>query len=147
MYTTIKGHFMENKSIKNLKYSIFLVLLMAIFQSCSAQPATAITDANQMQLNTKTNTYKSGDPILGNVGLTISNISELSMDISFNGISDKITLSNYGGQNGTYMYESGNMTASVRLSDETSVTVSIYCLDSDLNFSLENIICDLNGTP
>lgn len=129
--------------IKLLKYTIFLILFVAIFifQACTPTPAVAITDANQNAIRPN-GTYLSSEPILGNAGLYISNISERSIDISFGNASNFITLSNYGGQNGNYLYQNGIMMAEVSLADASSVTVMISSINSDIQFSMDPILCN-----
>ncbi len=135
---------MESKSMKKLKYIILLILFVAIFQACTPTPATAITDANQNPISIpQGTTYTSSEPILGQAPLTISSVSVRSISVSFgNGTSPAAILSNYGGQNGTYLYRNGAMMATVSLSDGDSITVTISSLNNNIQFELNNVVCN-----
>lgn len=138
---------MKSKPMRKLlKYTIFLILFVAIFmfQACGPTPAEAITDAYRNVINPTTikGLYQSSEPILGNAGLYISNISERSIDISFGDGAAFMTLSNYGGQNGNYLYQNGMMMAEVSLADASSVTVMISSINSDIQFSMDPVLCD-----
>ena len=135
---------MESKSMKKLKYIILLILFVAIFQACTPIPATAITDANQNPISIpQGTTYRSSEPILGQEPLTISSFSVYSISVSFgNGTSPAAILSNYGGQNGTYLYRNGTMNATVSLSGADAITVTISSLNNDIQFELNNVVCN-----
>lgn len=135
---------MESKSMKKLKYIILLILFVAIFQACTPTPATAITDASQNPISIPTTaTYTSSEPILGQAPLTISGVSERSISVSFgSGTTPSVSLTNYGGQNGTYLYRNGTMMATISLSDDSSIVVNISSLNNNIQFELNNVVCN-----
>lgn len=128
--------------MKELKYIVLLILFVAIFQACTPTPATAITDASQNPISIPTGTtYTSSEPILGGANLTISSFSVRSISVSFGG-TPSVILSNYGGQNGTYLYRNGTMNATVSLSGADAITVTISSLNNDIQFELNNVVCN-----
>lgn len=139
---------MKSKPMRKLlKYTIFLILFVAIFmfQACGPTPAEAITDANKNIINiTSTKTYKSSEPVLGNAGLLISNITANSIHISFGDGAPTEVLSNYGGgeQNGNYLYQNGTKMVAINLSDASAVTVMISSINSDIQFSMDPVLCE-----
>lgn len=133
---------------KLLKYKIFLILFVSIFmfQACGPTPATVITDANKNIINNTTGTYKSSEPILGNAGLIISNLTANSLYISFGDGAPAEVLSNYGGgeQNGNYLYQNGTKMVEINISDANAITVMISSVSSDIQFSMDPVLCDKN---
>lgn len=131
---------MKKKPIKKLLKRLILLILFVVpfIQACSPTPATSITDANEAPL-TKLNGFQSIEPVLGSATLYIGNFSEASLEIGFNP-NALSTLSNISGELGNYNYQNGDLAASVRVADSSSIRVTVTSLTAPY-FSLENVLC------
>ena len=131
---------MKKKPIKKLLKRLILLILFVVpfIQACSPTPATSITDANEAPL-TKLNGFQSIEPVLGSATLYIGNFSEASLEIGFNP-GALSTLSNISGELGNYNYQNGDLAASVRVADSSSIRVTVTSLTAPY-FSLENVLC------
>ena len=131
---------MKKKPIKKLLKRLILLILFVVpfIQACSPTPATSITDANEAPL-TKLNGFQSIEPVLGSATLYIGNFTATSLEIGFS--ADALsTLTNLSGELGNYNYQNGDLAASVRVADSSSIRVTVTSLKAPY-FSLENVLC------
>lgn len=131
---------MKKKPIKKLLKRLILLILFVVpfIQACKPTPATSITDANESTLS-KESGFQSIEPVLGSATLYIGNFTATSLEIGFS--ADALsTLTNLSGELGNYNYQNGNLAASVRVADSSSIRVTVTSLKAPY-FSLENVLC------
>ena len=131
---------MKKKPIKKLLKRLILLILFVVpfIQACKPTPATSITDANESTLS-KESGFQSIKPVLGSATLYIGNFTATSLEIGFS--ADALsTLTNLSGELGNYNYQNGDLAASVRVADSSSIRVTVTSLKAPY-FSLENVLC------
>lgn len=131
---------MKKKPIKKLLKRLILLILFVVpfIQACKPTPATSITDANESTLS-KESGFQSIEPVLGSATLYIGNFTATSLEIGFS--ADALsTLTNLSGELGNYNYQNGDLAASVRVADSSSIRVTVTSLKAPY-FSLENVLC------
>ena len=131
---------MKKKPIKKLLKRLILLILFVVpfIQACKPTPATSITDANESTLS-KESGFQSIEPVLGSATLYIGNFTAPSLEIGFS--ADALsTLTNLSGELGNYNYQNGDLAASVRVADSSSIRVTVTSLKAPY-FSLENVLC------
>lgn len=131
---------MKKKPIKKLLKRLILLILFVVpfIQACKPTPATSITDANESTLS-KGSGFQSIEPVLGSATLYIGNFTATSLEIGFS--ADALsTLTNLSGELGNYNYQNGDLAASVRVADSSSIRVTVTSLKAPY-FSLENVLC------
>lgn len=131
---------MKKKSMKKILKSLILLILFIVpfIQACKPNPATSITDANESTLS-KVSGFQSIEPVLGSATLYIGNFTATSLEIGFDSQALS-TLTNLSGQLGNYNYQNGDLSASVRVADSSSIRVTVTSLKAPY-FSLENVLC------
>ena len=131
---------MKKKPIKKLLKRLILLILFVVpfIQACKPTPATSITDANESTLS-KESGFQSIEPVLGSATLYIGNFTATSLEIGFS-VDALSTLTNLSGELGNYNYQNGDLAASVRVADSSSIRVTVTSLKAPY-FSLENVLC------
>ncbi len=131
---------MKKKPIKKLLKRLILLILFVVpfIQACKPTPATSITDANESTLS-KESGFQSIEPVLGSATLYIGNFTATSLEIGFSADALSI-LTNLSGELGNYNYQNGDLAASVRVADSSSIRVTVTSLKAPY-FSLENVLC------
>ena len=130
------------------KFIIFLSIfaIISIFHSCSPTPVNTITDANMQSVSGNFTSY---DKILGTANLVVSIGSGATLQVGFTnpaatgGTTYPMTrLTNISGTEGvpSYTFQSGTMSASVRVADENTVYVTVVSLREPY-FNLNDVEC------
>lgn len=139
---------MKNRLTKNLLTDaiLFIFFIFVFIQACGPTPAAAITDTTQTPIGGGrgiTGSLSSDDIFADGTRLSISGITSTSARITFNGGitgGGSVTLTNISGDRGHYTYGNNEMTLSVTVAAEDSVTVNLTRLKAPY-LSLENITC------
>ena len=131
------------------KFIIFLSIfaIISIFHSCSPTPVNTITDANMQSVSGNFTSY---DKILGTANLVVSIGSGATLQVGFTNTTTTTTttaypmtrLTNISGTEGvpSYTFQSGTMSASVRVADENTVYVTVVSLREPY-FTLNDVEC------
>lgn len=138
---------MENRLTKNLLTDaiLFIFFIFVFIQACGPTPATAITDTTQTPIGSGSGNISglNSDDIFDGITLTITSITPTAATITFNGgtfAGGSATLTNISGDGGHYTYGNNEMTLSVTVAAEDSVTVNLTRLKAPY-LLLENITC------